>query len=92
MKRDSMSTNSMQSERKYEGPMAPAYASVLVGIGWLVFILLYALYWSIGFALFQNLVVTVVSLAITSMVIGLLWLVWYRPNGELRRVPKEVSA
>jgi hypothetical protein len=51
-----MTTDSMQTERKYEGPMAPVYASILLGIGWLVFILLYALYWSKGFSLFQNII------------------------------------
>jgi hypothetical protein len=86
-----MTTNPLQTERKYDGPMAPAYASILVGVGWLVFILLYALYWSKGFSLFQNIIVTIVSFAIAGGVIGLVWLVWYRPNGELRRASKEVS-
>ena len=70
---------------KYEGPMAPIIGFILGVIAWLVFILLYALDWSKGFDLFQNIIVTVVSLAITGLLIGLLWLIWFRPNGELRR-------
>ncbi len=75
----------MNSESKYEGPMAPVYLSILGIIVWLVFILFYALYWSNGFSLFQNVIVTIVSLAITGLLIGLMWLVWFRPSGELRK-------
>jgi membrane associated rhomboid family serine protease len=64
--------------------MAPVYISILGIIVWLVFILFYALYWSSGFSLFQNVIVTVVSLAIAGLLIGLMWMVWYHPSGELR--------
>jgi hypothetical protein len=52
---------------------------------WLVFILFYALYWSSGFSLFQNVIVTIVSLMNTGLVIGAMWLIWFHPSGELRR-------
>jgi len=52
-----------------------AYASMLAFFVWLVFILLYALYWSTGFTFFQNLVVSVVSFLITAGVVGVLWMV-----------------
>lgn len=45
-------------------------------IVWLVFILFYALYWSGSYNLFQNIVVTVVTLGITGVVIGLGWVIW----------------
>ncbi|HKW05345.1 MAG TPA: hypothetical protein VJN71_08610, partial [Nitrososphaerales archaeon] len=38
------------------------------------FILAYALYWSKGFDLFQNIVVTIVSLAVSALLIGAMWL------------------
>ena len=44
-------------------------------IVWLVFILLYALYWSSGFNLFQNFVVFVVSACITALLIGMMWII-----------------
>lgn len=69
---------------KYEGPLGPVVASILTVVGWLVFILLYALYWSQVFDLFQNVIVTIVSLATMCLVIGAVWLVWFRPTGELR--------
>lgn len=81
-----------QQPGKYEGPFAPVILSIVGIIGWLVFILVYALFWSGGFSLFQNIVVTIVSLAITGLLIGLMWLVWFHPTGEPRRKREEVSA
>lgn len=48
--------------------------SIVAILAWAVFILLYALYWSVGFSIFQNLIVTVVSLLITGLLIGLMWI------------------
>lgn len=83
-----------KSDAKYEGPIGPVIGSILFIVVWLIFILLYALYWSRGFDLFQNVIVTIVSLAITALLIGAMWLIWYRPTGELRSKYKheEVSA
>jgi hypothetical protein len=53
-------------------------------IAWLIFILAYALYWSSSFSLFQNVVVTIVSLIITGLVIGLIWLVFFDFSGRPR--------
>ena len=72
--------------------MGPVVASILAVVGWLVFILLYALYWSKGFDLFQNVIVTLVSLIVMGLLIGAMWLVWYHPTGELRRQHKEMPA
>lgn len=57
-------------------PTAPIVVSILAIVVWLVFILLFALYWSNGFSTFQNVIVTIVSLVITGMLIGLMWVVW----------------
>jgi hypothetical protein len=58
--------------------------SILGVIAWLVFILLYALYWSKGFSLFQNIIVTIVSLIIVGLLIGLMWVVWGFRGGWTR--------
>jgi len=50
------------SPNRYEGPIAPIIGCILGVVAWLFFILVYALYWSSGFSLFQNVVVTIVSL------------------------------
>lgn len=51
-------------------------ASLLSVLAWAVFILLYALFWSTAFTLFQNIIVTIVSLFIAGLMIGLVWVIW----------------
>lgn len=65
-------------------PTMPIALSIVGVIGWLVFILLYALYWSGGYSLFQNIIVTVVSFLVAGLLIGLLWLPWFHLSGERR--------
>ena len=74
---------------KFEPRKEPMIGSILITVGWLVFILLYALYWSQGFGLFQNLIVTIVSLATTGLLTGAVWMIWYHTTGEPRRKDKE---
>jgi hypothetical protein len=57
-------------------PLGGIILTMVAIIVWLVFILLYALYWSGSYNLFQNIVVTVVTLGITAVVIGLGWVIW----------------
>jgi hypothetical protein len=56
-------------------PTLPIVVSILAVVVWLIFILLYALYWSNGFSMLQNAMVTLVTLIITSMLIALTWVV-----------------
>ena len=58
---------------------------MLVVAGWLAFILVYAIYWSPGFDLFQNVIVSIVSLGTAGLLMCGDVLIWYRPNGILRR-------
>lgn len=61
---------------EHHRPLWPMVATFLVVIGWLVFILLYALLWSGGYSTFQNVIVTLVTLVIMGLVIGMGWAVW----------------
>lgn len=72
-----------QNSTRYEGPLAPVIASIVAIIVWAVFILVYALFWSTSFTLFQNVIVTIVSLLITGLLIGLMW-VLLTPRGSWR--------
>jgi hypothetical protein len=73
-----------QTPGKYEGPIAPVLLSILGIVAWLVFILFFALFWSNGFSLFQNAIVTIVSFLISGLLIGLIWMPWYHMTGERR--------
>ena len=63
------------TEGQKSGPIGLIVASMLGVVIWLVFILLYALYWSSGFSLFQNVVVFIVSVCIAALLIGIMWIV-----------------
>lgn len=67
------------SERK---PIIPIAVSILVFIGWLIFILFFTLFWSTDFTFFQNIMITVISLIIVGLLIGLGWIVWGMRYGE----------
>ncbi len=71
------SSEYFRSGRTHAGkpPVAMVVVTLLVIIGWAIFILFYALYWSTGFTTFQNVIVTIVSLFITGLVIGLMWVI-----------------
>ena len=58
------------------GPLGLIVASMLGVIVWLVFILFFALYWSSRFSFFQNIVVFIVTLCITGLLIGLMWIIF----------------
>lgn len=57
-------------------PMKLVVASILSVMAWAIFILIYALFWSTSFNIFQNIIVTIVSLFIAGLAIGLIWVVW----------------
>ena len=57
-------------------PLVPMIVTFLAVAVWLVFILLFALFWSVRFNWFQDVIVTIVSLVLVAMVVGLAWIVW----------------
>jgi hypothetical protein len=59
-------------------PIGLIVASIIGFLMWLFFILIFALYWSESYGLFQNIVVFIVSLCITGLLIGLMWIIWGR--------------
>ena len=73
------------SKQEFVPRTGPIVGSVLVVVGWLTFILSYALCWSKGYDLYQNVIVTIASLAIAGLLLCGVMLTTYHLNGELRR-------
>jgi uncharacterized membrane protein len=63
-----------RTQRK-SGLFVQIVVSIVGVLVWLVFILLFALFWSKGYNLFQDLVVFFSTLCITGLVLGLMWLI-----------------
>jgi hypothetical protein len=50
--------------------------TILLGTGWLVFILVYAAFWSGDFSLFQNIVIFFASIIIVMGGLAAIWASW----------------
>ena len=59
-------------------PLAPIIVSIVGVLVWLIFILFFALFWSKGYNLFQDIVVLLATLCIAALAIGLMWVIWGR--------------
>jgi heme/copper-type cytochrome/quinol oxidase subunit 4 len=68
----------IKMQRKSSSFLIPIIVSIVGVLAWLIYILLFALYWSKGYNLFQDIVVLFATLFITAIVIGLVWLIWGR--------------
>jgi amino acid transporter len=73
------------SRRRFGPPVGAIVATIVILIGWLVFIIIYALFWSGHFTFFQNIILTIASLLIMGLVIGLVWVLWWRMRGPMHR-------
>jgi len=62
----------------HSSPFILIIVSALGILAWLIYILLFALYWSKGYNLFQDLVVFSATLCITGVMLGLMWIIWGR--------------
>jgi hypothetical protein len=51
-------------------------ASILVGVGWICFVLLYAAFWADRFTLLQSIVVVLVSFIVLAGILGAMWASW----------------
>jgi hypothetical protein len=57
-------------------PKTPIVLSILGFIVWLVFILIFTLYWSPDYTLFQNIMITSISFLIVGALIGIMWVIY----------------
>ena len=74
-----------------EMPFIPIVVTIGVIILWALFMLLYVLFWSNGFNLFQNIVLILLSLVVVGGVIALMWVTWVFRWGERPRMPMHYS-
>ncbi len=51
-------------------------ATIILGVAWLVFILLFAAFWSGPYTLFQNIVILIVSFVILIGLVAVIWASW----------------
>lgn len=76
MHQDDMRNRGPWWDWEHHRPLGAIIATFLAVIAWLVFILVFALEWSNKYSTFQNVIVTIVTLVIMGLFIGLVWTVW----------------
>ena len=64
------------SEKQQKPPFVPVVVSILALIVWVIFLLWFIVSLSPDFDLFQNIVITLGSLLLVGLVVGLMWVVW----------------
>ena len=64
------------SEEKPKPPFVPTVVSILALIVWVIFLLWFIVSLSPDFDLFQNIVISLGSLLLVGLVVGLMWVVW----------------
>lgn len=62
--------------RPFRGMRWRVSATILFITAWLAFILLFAAFWSVGFSLFQNIMIGFVSVIVLGGSIAALWAAW----------------
>nr|MDO8097626.1 hypothetical protein [Candidatus Njordarchaeota archaeon] len=50
--------------------------SIVMGVGWFVFLLLWVLFFSVGYTIYQNLAIILVSVLVVAAVLGAAWAPW----------------
>ncbi len=64
----------------------PAF-SILTGVGWLSFIIIWLFFYAGNYNIYQNIAVFIISLIVLAFLNGLVWAIWglrYAPKGWLR--------
>ncbi len=54
----------------------PITITIIIGIGWVIFILVHTAFWSGDFSLFQNIVIALVSFLLAGGLVAIMWVVW----------------
>ncbi len=56
--------------------------SIIVGIGWLIFLILWLFFYASGFSIYQNIAIFIVSLLAVGGILGASWAPWGMKHGH----------
>jgi hypothetical protein len=57
-------------------PMKRIYASIALGLGWLLFLALWLFYYAATYGILQNIAVFIVSIVVVTAIAIVLWVPW----------------
>jgi len=56
--------------------------SIIVGVGWLIFLILWLFFYASGFNIYQNIAIFIVSILVVGGVLGASWAPWGMRHGH----------
>ncbi|MFB0499818.1 MAG: hypothetical protein ACETWO_00860 [Candidatus Hadarchaeaceae archaeon] len=76
-----------QKHEEWEGEMPPGLAprvavTIVVGIGWLIFLILFLAFYAGGFNIWQNIAIMFVSILVVGAILGPMWAHWGMKTGR----------
>ena len=77
----------MQKHEEWGGEMPPGLAprvavTIVVGIGWLIFLILFLAFYAGGFNIWQNVAIMFVSVLVVGAILGPMWAYWGMKTGR----------
>jgi len=82
----------MRGRQECKGEMPPGGAakvavSIVAGVGWLIFLILFLAFYAEGFSVYWNLAIVFASLLVMYAILGPMWAYWGIKNGRARKTP-----
>ena len=71
----------MDKEKYPEREMPPGWAwraavSAIVGIGWLIFVIIFLFFWAKYYTIYENIAIFLVSILVMAAILSPVWIIW----------------
>ncbi|MBA7593892.1 hypothetical protein ES703_00826 [subsurface metagenome] len=76
-----------RARKKPPGGAAKVAVSIVVGVGWLIFLILFVAFYAEGFSIYENLAIILASILVTGAIRGPMWAYWGIKTGRARKKP-----
>lgn len=67
---------------KQQPEMKRVYATIALGLGWLLFLGLWLFYYATSFSIIQNIAIFIISLVVVAAISVALWVPWAMKHGD----------
>lgn len=77
----------MKKHECFEGEMPPGVASriavsIVVGVGWLIFLVLFLWFYAADFGIYKSLAIFILSVLVVGAILGPMWVYWGIKTGR----------
>ncbi len=76
-----------RARKRPPGGAARTAVSIVTGVGWLIFLILFLAFYAEGFSIYENLAIVLASILVTGVIRGPMWAYWWMKIGRAREKP-----